>query len=180
MRGESLSHFCPFFFSSFLERCEGRGECSNDKRNVNWPALWNNNTGRWQADSWWQILSTDRAHKETGGGIKNEPGPVLQARGKPRLSTSTHRETDNVNINTPWWLLSDKCKQALHTYTPTTAPKKIITKKKSNTSSLELPIPRSCCLTLDAKCSERITPRAAAQTFTSQYQRRGWSVLNHH
>lgn len=129
MRGESLSHFCPFFFSSFLERCEGRGECSNDKRNVNCSALWNNNTGRWQADSWWQSLSPDRAHKETGGGIKNEPGPVLQARGKPRLSTSTHRETDNVNINTPWWLLSDKCKQALHTYTPTTAPKKIITKK---------------------------------------------------
>lgn len=28
------------------------GRCSGDKRNVNSPVLWNNNTLRWQADSW--------------------------------------------------------------------------------------------------------------------------------
>lgn len=65
----SFSFFCP---AGLWRRC------SSDKRNVNRPVPWNNNTRRWQADSWWQSLPLDWGDRRRG--IKNEPAHVLRAR----------------------------------------------------------------------------------------------------
>lgn len=95
----------PFFSFTVLW-----GRCSSDKRNVNRPVLWNNNTQRWQADSRWQSFPW---LSHAGEGIKNEPAPVLpawptSAFGRALTHARESWKTNNTNSSMPWWLF---CRQ---------------------------------------------------------------------